>query len=180
MKKKKINPEDLKVAYSNITGNSHDVKGDKNYNPNDPKSILSTNVCHTIDCETLLDECWPTWNCETKDCHTNDGCIQTESGHMECCPITEEGPCPNTTDCVSVAQLCPSVDVCFETEKFCDQTEDCIAVSRYCEVATDDGGGCLETVDNGCEIATYADGSCGIPIQTVDDDCVEETRICGE
>ena len=167
MAKKRINPEDLKLNVHDVSNSSSVYQKDTNQKNNEEPNNLSIVVC-----ASYSEECMPTDTCVSLDCHTNDGCVHTQSGHQECCPITEEGPCPHTTDCTSVAQVCASIDVCLVTENMCAQTFDCFLESNACEIATDNGSPCLETINN---------GFCEKPIQTIiGNECDDETRTCGE
>ncbi len=120
MEKKKISPKDLKVNSKNVFENSPDAtenaKDDKSLancpTRHELECFLSTNVCKTTECDTTADECWPTAMCETKDCYSKVGCIETQTHLEACCPYTEEGDCPHTTDCESVAYTCESIQVC--------------------------------------------------------------------
>lgn len=137
--------------------------------------FISTNACNTMDCETSLAECYPTYHCESDNCHTNDGCVVTQSGHLECCPYTEEGDCHKTTECLTVNQACPSVDACLLSVDICPVSEDCQAQTTDCY---------LSEADNGCQITLPSVDVCYETQRCEDDtfntDCMDETRTCGE
>lgn len=158
MRKKKLTPKDLELNVKGLSVARAGLTYGKNCEQTDINSYLSTNVCHTMECETALAECFPSYKCRTETCHTNDGCVNTQSGHMDCCAVSEQGDCPHTTDCRSVEIQCESIQICLETsENVCQVSIDCVVATKDCiTINSDDcaiSGDCVESDD--CAITEY-------------------------